>query len=177
MCATACPACQAVALFVRHGSYTKYFYALLIRVLRVRCSRCRVTHALMPTFSLPGTSIGAAEAEQYLLARAEGIGRGTGSVGLLSRGVSPRYPKQLDRMFFRAITQAKALFPEVADPRATPMNWLLSVVGPTEVPLVALNRFCLARRYNCVCFCRASIITFSPRGASRAISHNRGSPA
>ena len=97
----------------------------------------------MPSFSLPGTSIGAAEAEQYLLARGEGIGRGAASVDLRDRGVSSRYPKQLDRMFMKAISQAKALFPEAADVRAASVNWVQSVVGPTQRPILELNRFCL----------------------------------
>jgi hypothetical protein len=172
-----CPACRLAAVFSRHGSYSKYYYALLIRVLRVRCSSCKVTHALMPTFSLPGASIGTEEAEQYLLARAEGTGRGAASVDLRRRGVSSRYPKQLDRMFVRAISRAKALFPDATDVRATPMNWVRSVVGPTERPLVALNRFCLEGGYNCVCFCRSSVIRFNRGKSGSGSSHNRGSPA
>ncbi len=35
----------------------------------VRCRRCGQTHAVMPSFSLPGTSVGTAEAEGYMLKR------------------------------------------------------------------------------------------------------------
>ena len=172
-----CPACLAVGEFTRHGSYTKYFYASLIHILRVRCHRCQVTHALIPSFSLPGTSIGTADAEKYLHARAAGVGRGMGSGSLRRLGVSTRYPKQLDRMFVTAIARAKAIFPEVADLRLPEMEWVHAVVGSAERPLWRLNRFCLARQYSCLCFCRASIIRFRAHNVRRATSHNRGSPS
>ena len=173
---TACPACGSVHRFSRHGSYYKYHYSTRIRILRVRCGACRTTHALMPAFSLPGTSIGTEEAEKYLLARAKGTGRTTASVTLGRLGVSDRYPKQLDRMFFKAVAQAKALFAESVDLQREPMEWVQSLVGGKTRPLWSLNRYCLAHGYNCICFCRASIISFSPTSAGSVSSHNRGSP-
>lgn len=130
----------------------------------------------MPAFSLPGTSIGTEEAEKYLLARAGGTGRTTASVTLGRLGVSDRYPKQLDRMFFKAVAQAKALFAETVDLQPTPMEWVQSLVDRTTRPLWSLNRYCLAHGYNCICFCRASIIKFSSATAGSRTSHNRGSP-
>lgn len=168
---------MCVGQFIRHGSYTKYFYASLIHVLRIRCCRCRVTHALMPGFSLPGTSIGTEDAERYLLARAADVGRTKSSKPLRQLGVSIRYPKQLDRMFTTAIARAKALFPGASDDRLSGMKWVQSVVGTHERPLWSLNRFCLAHQCNCLCFCRASIISFSTGSARRRSSHNRGSPS
>jgi len=130
----------------------------------------------MPAFSLPGTSIGTEEAEEYLLARAQGTGRTTASAILRGVSVSDRYPKQLDRMFFKAVAQAKALFAESVDLQPAPMEWVQSLVGEEERPLWSLNRYCLAQGYNCICFCRASIIRFSSATAGSVSSHNRGSP-
>ena len=135
-----------------------------------------MTHALIPAFLLPGTSIGTAEAETYLLQRESGVGRGKAGARLLELGVSRRYPKQLDRMFATAIAQAKALFPEAADSKLTGMGWVARALGETGRPVWALNRFCLEHRHNCLCFCRASIIIFELRTAGRRVSHNRGSP-
>lgn len=131
----------------------------------------------MPAFSLPGTSIGTEEAEKYLLARAEGNGRMTASAALGQLGISDRYPKQLDKMFFKAVAQAKALFAESACLQSEPIQWVQSLVGRNSRPLWSLNRYCLAHGYNCICFCRASIIRFSPATAGSKTSHNRGSPA
>jgi len=80
-------------------------------------------------------------------------------------------------MFSTAIARAKALFPGETDDRLSGMEWVQSVVGVSEQPLWSLNRFCLAHQYNCICFCRASIIRFSTGSARRRTSHNRGSPA
>jgi hypothetical protein len=171
-----CPACRAIGEFSRHGHYRKYFYGEVIQILRVRCRRCRTTHALMPAFSLPGTSIGTEEAEAYLDARERGVGRGTAAKQLLALGMSPRYAKQLDRMLFVAVSRAKGLFAEAADDLLCGLAWIRSTVGVCDRPLWSLNRFCLARRYNCLCFCRASILRFPPGSASRRRSHNRGSP-
>ncbi|MBN1834994.1 MAG: hypothetical protein JW820_04030 [Spirochaetales bacterium] len=61
-----CPACQAVGVLGRHACYWKYYYAQRLHVLRCICGNCRVTHAIIPSFSLPGTSIETQEAETYL---------------------------------------------------------------------------------------------------------------
>ena len=177
MSETPCPTCQSIGLFVRHGRYWKYFFATQIEILRVRCRGCLVTHALMPAFSLPGTSIGTVEAEAYLDERERGVGRGTAAKPLLELGVSLRYPKQLERMFATAVSRAKALFPDAADERLSAMAWVHTVIVSTERPLWSLNRYSLSRGYNCICFCRASILTFAPRSAGSLSSHNHGSPA
>lgn len=171
-----CPACGALRQFTRHGRYLKYFYSVRISILRVRCCRCRVTHALMPGFSLPGTSIGTEDAEAYLIDRASGLGRGSAGKGFLTLGTSTRYPKQLERMFATAISRGKAIFPEAAGERLSGMEWVTAVVGENRRPLWSLNRFSLAHRVNCLCFCRASVIGFSPHSARSRSSHNRGSP-
>lgn len=109
--------------------------------------------------------------------RARGSGRTTASAKLTCLGVSGRYPKQLDKMFFKAVAQAKALFTETACLQPDPMEWVQSLVGRSDRPLWSLNLCCLAHGYNCICFCRASIIQFSPATAGSRASHNRGSPA
>ena len=156
--------------------YLKYYFSLPITILRVRCRQCGVTHAIIPGFSLPGTSIGTAEAEAYLREREAGVGRGNAGAKLIELGVSERYPKQLDRMFATAVARGKVLFPEAADSTLHGMSWVVQAVGTDERPVWALNRFCLEHRCNCLCFCRATIISFAARSAGRRFSHNRGSP-
>tara|TARA_Y100000310_G_C20413109_1_gene683012 strand:- start:95 stop:493 length:399 start_codon:yes stop_codon:yes gene_type:complete len=130
----------------------------------------------MPAFSLPGTSIGTEEAEAYLIERERGAGRFSASQVLDGLGVGPRYPKQLDRMLVTAVSCAKALFPDAADNQLTGLCWIRSATGQADRPLWSLNRYALEHGYNCICFCRASIIIFSSVTASSASSHNRGSP-
>ncbi len=170
-----CPACETRGQFKRHGCYHKYHYQNRIMILRLRCRQCGCTHALIPSFSLPGTSIGSEEAERYLIARAEDIGRGRAGRELRAQRMSGSYPKSLDRMFATAVRRAKALFPRAADESLSALAWVFAVVGYTERPLVELNRFCLASGVNAVCFCRASILVFKPRRARSSFSHNLGS--
>jgi|TARA_B100000315_G_scaffold236180_1_gene251731 hypothetical protein len=130
----------------------------------------------MPAFSLPGTSGGTKEVEEYLIKRENGDGRKAASEVFADLGVGARYPKQLDRMLVTAVSRAKALFPDVADDRLSGLSWIRAATGEKVRPLWSLNRYALNHQYNCICFCRASIITFSSTTASGASSHNRGSP-
>lgn len=173
----ACPGCAQSGQFARHGSYHKYHYHQRIQILRVRCRGCGCTHALMPAFSLPGTSIGSKEAEGYLKARADGEGRGRAGRELVEHGMSVHYPKSLDRMFSTAVRRAKALFPQAADERLSGLPWVFAALGSAEQPLVAVNHFCLSRGVNAVCFCRASILVFPSRRGAASISHKGGSAA
>jgi hypothetical protein len=70
-----CPGCSKSEHLVYHASYKKYYYDKLIVIVRLLCTCCGITHAIIPSFSLPGTSIGTAEAESYLHARSEGASR------------------------------------------------------------------------------------------------------
>ena len=114
----------------------------------------------MPSFSLPGTSIGTVEAERYLRDRERGLSRAKAAGELLERGVSVTYPKHLERMLEVAISSGKALFPEAADNTLRGLEWIRAVCGPTARPLLALNLFCLAHERNAICFCRSAILQF-----------------
>jgi len=171
-----CPACGILDCLKRHASYTKYYYHKQIEILRVMCGHCHTTHAIIPSFSLPGTSGGTEEAEKYLKSRHEGVGRGTAGKDLLELGVSERYGLQLERMFARSVNQAKALFPQVGNPYLNGMEWVQAVVEQPSRPLYSLNCFCLKQRVNAVCFCRASILRFRTSKAGGRFSHNLGTP-
>jgi hypothetical protein len=172
-----CPACGQSGRLHRHGSYHKYHFGQQITIVRVRCRHCRCTHALIPRFSMPGSSAGAAELERYLTAREGGVGRGRACVELVRCGMSEGYPRHLERMFATAIVRAKALLVGRGQDGLRGLEWVRSVVGHAEHPLVELNRFCLAHGVNAVCFCRASILIFSPLPMRRGASHESSSAA
>ncbi len=130
----------------------------------------------MPAFSLPGTSVGTEEVEAYFAEREAGSGRKAASEVFVDLGVGPQYPKQLDRMLSTAVSRAKALFPDAADDRLSGLEWIQAATGENDRLLCSLNCYALDHQYNCICFCRASIITFSTTTARGASSHNRGSP-
>ena len=165
----ACPACGQRGRFGHHGSYHKYHYRRRIGVVRVRCWGCRRTHAVMPAFSLPGTSTGTLEAEQYLQARESGRSRSQAGSELMRLGMAASFAKQLERRLAVAVTRAKALWPEAADHRLVGLPWIRAACGASATPLLELNRYCLARRVNAICFCRSAILLF---GRTRAAPHN-----
>jgi hypothetical protein len=66
-------------------------------------------HALLPSFSLPGTSIGTEEAEAYLAARDRGVGRGRALKELEAPGVGGEYGRRLEKLLAVAVSRAKAL--------------------------------------------------------------------
>jgi hypothetical protein len=168
---TRCPACGTAGRYGRHGRYRKYHYRDPISILRLRCRGCGRTHALLPAFSLPGTSIGTCEAQQYLLGRARGLSRAQAGAGLLGQGLHAGYPKQLERRFATAVQQAKALWPEAAVPSLSGLEWVTSACRDSARPLFALNRFALERGVNAICFCRASILLFGRSAGAGCFSH------
>lgn len=177
LAARMCPCCRTVGRFARHGAYRKYHFKIQIQILRVRCRCCGVTHALMPSFSLPGTSIGAEEAEAYLKARNEGASRAKAATALREQGMGERYPKALERMLQTAVARGKALLAQVGDARLSGLPWIVSVCGPTSRPLYEINRVGLEYGVNGLCFCRASILQFRRDRLSDQPSHDRGSVA
>ena len=154
----------------------KYYYSEKFWILRLKCEVCGTTHAIIPSFSLPGTSSGTEELEKYLINRAEGVGRGTAGNILEQVGLSEKYPLQIDTMFKISVDQAKALLPKEGDPTLNGMEWVTSVVSDPERPLYSLNCFCLTHGVNAVCCTRFSIQTFRVRKVGIKFSHNLGLP-
>lgn len=134
-----------------------------------------MTHAVMPSFSLPGTSIGTEEAERYLAARSRGASRAQAGRELLACGVNEGYPKALEGMLETAVKRGKALFARAADPRLYELAWIEAVCGAAARPLFRLNRYALAHGVNALCFCRCTILLFGRTGAGGRVSHKQGS--
>jgi len=156
-----CPACGSRRLG-HHSSYEKYLYRRTIEILRVKCWGCGRTHAVLPSCSLPGCSVGTAEVERYLLAREQGSSRPQALEELRRRGMHEGYGKQLDRRLNVAVNRAKALWPQAADQQLGGLAWIHAVCEPLSActPLLSLNRFCLEHRVNAVVFCRSSILLY-----------------
>jgi hypothetical protein len=159
----------------RHARYRKYYYRQRIGILRVRCHGCGVTHALIPSFSLPGTSIGTKEAEAYLEGRHRGQSRAKAGRLLAGRAMGERYLKQLERMLARALARAKAIFRQAADERLEGRTWIDAVCGPTDRPIFELNQYALAHGVNAIFCCRAPILLFGRAVRPGGTSHEPGS--
>jgi hypothetical protein len=170
-----CPHCGEYGRFRRHGTYEKYYYRQLIQILRVRCAGCKNTHAVMPSFSLPGTSVGAAEAEAFVLQRESGASRARAGEGFLGRGMGTEYLRSLERRLVAGVHQARALFPERESHGPGPWRRLIDMSGTHLRPIFELNRSSIAAGWGAV-FCSLTL------GAGRRLekpgrrsSHNKHS--
>ena len=163
-----CAACGSTRLG-QHSSYQKYLYEQLITILRLRCRGCGRTHAVIPSWSLPDTSVGSAEVERYLLARERGVSRAVALEELRARGMHAGYGKQLERRLDVIVSRGKALWPLAADPQLGGLGWIRAACAPrpAATPLLSLNHFCLEQRVNALCCSRIAILLFGrpPRPA------------
>ena len=172
-----CPACGSTRLG-HHSSYQKYLYEQRITILRLRCRGCGRTHAVIPSWSLPDTSVGTAEVERYLIARERGDSRPVAMAELRDRGMHAGYGKQLERRLGVIVSRGKALWPQAADLQLGGLAWVRAVCAPRSVatPLLSLNHFSLEHRVNAICCSRSSILLFGrpPRAALKRPSAPSG---
>ena len=145
---------------------------MLISILRCKCTYCKTTHAIIPSFSLPGTTIGTEEVEGYLELREQGVGRSRAGEKLLELGMSETYCYYLDKTFKKAVARAKSLFKDAGDPRTAGICWIQEVTGNKGHPILSLNQFCIDNGVNAVCFSRTTIIIFRKKRAKNRFSHN-----
>jgi hypothetical protein len=159
----------------RHAFYRKYYYTHPLMILRCRCNGCRVTHAIIPSFSVPGTSLGTAEAEEYLRRRERGMGRGKASrVFSGEKAMSRNHPAVLDRAFRTAVDRAKAIFSGRGDDRLQGTGWVEALTGQKRQPIAGLNHYCLRHGVNCIALTRFPIHLFPTHRSGTALSHNSG---
>jgi hypothetical protein len=172
-----CPACATKGRFGKHAVYQKYHFAERIDIRRVRCHPCGTTHALIPSFSVPDTSLGMKEAEGCLVARLNGASRAVAARPLIEQGMESRSGKRLEKMLGTAVARAKAIWPEAAEQSLQPLAWIHGVCGRADHPILDMNRLALDHGVNAICFCRRSILFFGPGSAARVTSLKRVSAA
>lgn len=169
---TPCPSCGATEQLARHGVYEKYLYFACVPILRLRCRACRCTHAVMPEFSLPGTSLGTVAVEGFIAARSEGLSRRVAGSQLVQRGVFEGYLRRIEKLIHTAIHRAKALFGSLASQIGEPYRWLLAATAGDSRPVVMLNRRTIASGYGAVFCCLAVGAGRRSRSSGIKISHD-----
>lgn len=130
---------------------------------------------MIPSFSLPGTSLGTAETEEYLVNRENGKSR---SKSFSAETIPNDYNetgKRIEKMFNTAIHRARALLQSVKPFNSTGILWINSVCGPSVTPLLTLNQYCLTAGFNPVCFNRFNILVFTENKSRRVFSLNNPS--
>jgi hypothetical protein len=163
--------------FGRHAVYQKYHFARRIKIQRVRCRACRTTHAMIPRFSVPGTSLGTEEAEGCLVARSQGATRSKSGGPMVEQGMEGRTGRRLEKMLATSVARAKAIWPQAAEPSLQGLAWIDAVCGRPDHPILDFNRWALGHGVNAICFCRSSILFFPPCKVGRGHSHKPVSAA
>ena len=125
----ACPWCQNLHGWRRHAKYLKYHGDGQVLILRFRCRTCRRTHAIIPSFSLPHTSLDTYQTQAYLRERHLGKTRRMAALAVAFVGRSHAFLRSLERRFAGAVVRAKALFAGWGDEYTHGYGWVESASG------------------------------------------------
>lgn len=160
----------------KHTSYFKYLYSQAIQILVVKCERCNKYHAVIPSFSLPGTSLGTAGVEDFIQKRKLNQSRREAGEQLLEKGISFKHLKNIEKMFNRSQVRMKTIFPDIADDHLKGVDWCLHLLKreQTDNLFYFLNYFCLNRNVNGVFCNRYNILLFNTAKVGTLNSINLG---
>jgi hypothetical protein len=111
---------------------------------------------LIPSFSLPGTSLGTIEVEAFIVGRHGGQSRRDAGRHLTDRGVPEESLRRIEKLIYTAIHRAKALFGDLAVQIGEVYHWLKEATAGDPRPIVVLNRRSIALGYGAV-FCSLAV--------------------
>jgi hypothetical protein len=155
-----------------HATYKKYYYDKQIQILRLRCKHCGRTHAVIPSFSLPGTSIGIREAEEFIHRKESGSSSYAAKKEVFGPRMHESYAYKAHNIFTKYFYRAKALFPSYGNHNLKSLSWIQSVLHQDNELLLTFNIFCLSHKVNAVFCNRFSILLFTARRQGKKSSHN-----
>jgi hypothetical protein len=95
----------------------------------------------MPSFSVPGLSIGMRELELLLKEVHEGTSRYAAQHLLAGAWQSEKYIYRFFKRMNTYCEKAKAIFPEAGDSSFHGLDWIESVVGKTQRPIFLFNGY------------------------------------
>lgn len=169
-----CPCCGGKLKY--HGRYWKNYYAQKIQIIRGRCTSCLSTHALIPSFSVPGMSVGMAELNSFLLARYRGTNLSEAGQCFIDAGCGADYPEFIHRRMKLLTARLKVIFPNTLPSGICYPNAFVQLAGEeSETPVTDINAMCLLQGYNPVCFSRHNILTLREYKPPDDFSHDRPS--
>jgi len=154
--------------------YPKYYYQKSIPIIRVECLSCGSTHALIPEFSLPGTSIGTAEANEYMYCRQNGVSQKTASEIFTTKGMSQRYGIRFEKRMMAARHKAMALFSDKKNILHNPLLLFNSRDESTLPAIQLVNYQFLKAGYNPLFFSRRNILRVRENKLGKGLPLNKG---
>jgi hypothetical protein len=99
---------------------------------------------VIPSFSVPGTSIDLEEVETFIRHRSADVSRRAAGERFGAQGMGEEYVRFLGRRLIRGIHQTKALFRDLGDHKLHTGNWLIHATGETKHPVYRLNTLSIA---------------------------------
>jgi hypothetical protein len=167
-----CPFCGSPVKY--HASYEKNLYAKAIDIHRVRCSNseCRHTHAIIPSFSVPGCSIGTKELNFFI--KAIGRGKTIEEAGqcFIDAGMSPDYPESIHRRLKRYRSRIETIFAPLIILFTGYFQLILHLTDNNIDPVSKLHQLCYERKFNPVLFSRINILIFPDNNSTYRFSLN-----
>ena len=169
-----CPICGATVRY--HATYAKSLYEIVLEIHRVMClnETCRKTHAIIPSFSVPGCSIGSKELDSFIKARNEGKSVDRAGQCFIDAGMSADYPESIHKKLKRYKNRIAVVFQpaSIAVSRLDYSSLIIQLAGNTE-PSVSLGALCCELGFNPVLFSRRNILIFPKIRPGEGNSLNR----
>jgi hypothetical protein len=135
---------------------------------------CGSTHALIPEFSLPGTSIGTAEANEYMYCRRSGVSQKTASEIFTTKGMSKKYGIRFEKRMMAARQKAMALFPDEKNILHNPLLLFNSSDESKLTAILFVNYLFQKKGYNPLFFSRRNILRVRENKLGKGLPLNRG---
>lgn len=167
-----CPICGSPVKY--HGSYEKNLYDKAIDIHRVICRNpeCRRTHAIIPSFSVPGCSIGTKELNNFIKAMNRGKTVEEAGQCFIDAGMSPDYPESIHKRLKRYRSRIETIFEPVTFLFVCYSQLILHLVDNNSDPVSKLHQLCYERKFNPVLFSRTNILAFRDNNSIHRFSHN-----
>ena len=167
-----CPFCGFPVKY--HGSYEKKLYEEVIDIHRVRCSNpeCGHTHAIIPSFSVPGCSIGTKELNFFIKAidRRETVEKA--GQCFIDAGMSPDYPESIHKRLQRYRPRIETIFTPLTFLFTCYSHLILYLTENNIDPVGKLHHLCNLKRFNPVLFSRINILVFPENNSTDKFSLN-----
>lgn len=134
----------------------------------MRCESCAVTHAIIPSFSVPGRSIGTNAVDSFLDQLQKGNSQKQSGICFIENGMNADYYKSLLKSLHISSLQLSAILCAFGLETST----CLSPLGLPLKKITILNRISLALGFNAIYFSRRSILSYDSKRKGKAISLN-----
>lgn len=166
-----CPVCGSLVKY--HGTYEKKLYNQTISIHQVMCQNknCKKTHAIIPSFSVPGCSIGTKELELFLKARSEGKIIGEAGQCFIDRGMSADYPESIHKRLNKYFPRIQLIFSDFIPSCHTYIE-AIRIITKGTYSIFMISELCKKRLFNPVLFSRTNILVFPKFKVATPISYN-----